>query len=165
MQEAVLMATGFGTAAAQSSERIAHVNERLAVSKMVAATRARTGAQWFYWIAVLSVINFLILDGKLRFGVGLGFTPVIHGLVNRAGSTGHVLDIVMNACAAGAFFTFGYFATKARKWAFLVGMALYLMDGLLLVTVRDILGIGFHTYALYGISRGLAAAKQVQIHV
>jgi hypothetical protein len=165
MQEAVLMVTGIGTGVAQSSERIAHVNERLAVSKMVAATRARTGAQWFYWIAVLSVVNFMILDGKLRFGVGLGFTSVVHGLVNRAGSTGHVLDIVINACAAGAFIIFGYFATKVRKWAFLLGMTLYLMDGLLLVTVRDILGIGFHTYALYAISRGLAAAKQVQVQV
>jgi hypothetical protein len=159
------MATGFGTAVAQSSERIAHVNERLAVSKMVAATRARTGAKWFYWIAALSMINFLILGGKLRFGFGLGFTSVVHGLVNRAGSTGHVPDIVINACAAGTFITFGYFATKARKWAFLLGMTLYLMDGLLLVAVRDILGIGFHTYALYAISRGLAAAKQVQIQV
>ena len=159
------MATGLGAAAAQSSERIAHVNERLAVSKMVAATRARTGAKWFYWIAALSVINYLVLGGKVHFGVGLGLTSLVHGLAKRPGSTGHVLDIVINACAAGLFITFGYFATKARKWAFLLGMALYLADGLLLVALRDILGVGFHTYALYAISRGLAAAKQVQVQV
>jgi hypothetical protein len=159
------MATGLGAVAAQSSERIAHVNERLAVSKMVAATRARTGAKWFYWIAALSVINFLVLGGQLHFGVGLGFTSLVHGLAKRAGSTGHVVDIVINACAAGVFITFGYFATKVRKWAFLLGMALYLADGLLLVALRDILAVGFHTYALYAISRGLAAARQVQIQV
>jgi hypothetical protein len=158
------MATGLGAVAA-SSERIAHVNERLAVSKMVAATRARTDARWFYWIAALSAINFFILDGKVHFGVGLGLTSVVHGFVKRAGNAGHVLDIVINACAAGVFITFGYFATKVRKWAFLLGMALYVVDGLLVVALRDILAVGFHTYALYAISRGLAAAKQARIQV
>jgi hypothetical protein len=110
------------------------------------------------------VINFLVLGGKLQFGVGLGFTSLVHGLAKR-GDTGHVLDLVINAGAAGVFITFGYFATKVRKWAFLLGMALYVADGLLLVALRDILAVGFHTYALYAISRGLAAAKQVQIQV
>jgi len=161
------MATGFGAVVAQSSERIAHVNERLAVSKMVAATRARTGAKWFYWIAALSIVNFLAVFFRetIHFGIGLGFTSLVHGFATRAGAAGSVLDIVVNALIAGAFVAFGYFATKARKWAFLLGMTLYLADGLLLVAVRDILAVGFHTYALYAISRGLAAAKQVRVQV
>jgi len=161
------MPTGFGTAALQSSERIAHVNERIAVSKMVAATRARSGAKWFYWIAALSIINSLIVYYGERFdlGVWLGFTSVVDSLVKRAGSAGSVLGIVSNALVAGVFITFGYFAAKAKRWAFLVGMALYLVDGLLLIERRHLLSVGFHTYALYAISRGLAAAKQVQIQI
>ncbi|HXY11605.1 MAG TPA: hypothetical protein VEI52_27470 [Terriglobales bacterium] len=161
------MAAGFGAVVAQSSERIAHVNERLAVSKMVAATRARTGAKWFYWIAALSIVNFLaiIYRGTFHFGIGLGFTSVVHGFAKRAGSTGSVLDIVLNGLAAGVFVAFGYFATKARRWAFLLGMTFYLADGFLLLAVRDILAVGFHTYVLYAISRGLAAAKQVQVQL
>jgi hypothetical protein len=161
------VATGFGAVVAQSSERIAHCNERLAVSKMVAATRARTGAKWFYWIAALSILNFLavIYRGTLHFGVGLGFTSLVHGLAKRGGGAVSILDIVVNGLAAGVFMAFGYFATKAKKWAFLLGMTLYLADGLLLVAVRDILAVGFHTYALYAISRGLAAAKQVRVQI
>jgi hypothetical protein len=160
------MATGFGAVVAQSSERIAHVNERLAVSKMVAATRARMGAKWFYWIAALSILNFLAVNrGTIHFGIGLGFTSLVHGFAKRSGGTGNVLDIVVNGLVAGVFIAFGYFATKAKRWAFLLGMTLYLADGLLLVAVRDILAVGFHTYALYAISRGLAAAKQVQVQL
>ncbi|HXW90359.1 MAG TPA: hypothetical protein VEK33_07410 [Terriglobales bacterium] len=161
------MPTGFGTAALQSSERIAHVNERIAVSKMVAATRARTGAKWFYWIAVLSIINSLIVfyGEKFDLGAWLGFTSAVDALVKRAGSAGSISGIAINALVAGVFITFGYFATKAKRWAFLVGMALYLVDGFLLIERRHLLSVGFHTYALYAISRGLAAAKQVQIQI
>jgi hypothetical protein len=161
------MPTGFGTAPAQSSERIAHVNERLAVSKMVAATRARSGARWFYWIAALAMVNSLVVyfGERFDFGARLGFASLADTLVKRAGSAGTVLDIVINGVVAGVFISFGYFAAKARKWAFLLGMALYLADGLLLIERRHILSLGFHTYALYGISRGLAAAKQVQIQI
>jgi hypothetical protein len=158
------MATGFGTALAQSNERVAQVNERIAVSKMMAAARTQAGAKWFYWIAGLSMINSMVVifGGSFHFVIGLGITSVVDALARRAGSFGSFLDVIINGFAAGAFVLFGYFAAKAQKWAFLLGMGLYAMDGFLLLGVKDILSVGFHAYALYAISRGLTAAKQIQ---
>jgi len=158
------MATGFGTALAQSSERAAQVDQRIAVSRMVAAARARAGAKWFYWIAALSIINSIVViaGGNSHFVVGLGITSVVDAFAKRVGSAGSVLDVIINGFVAGVFVVFGTFAVKAQKWAFLVGMTLYVLDGLLLLRLRDFLGVGFHAYALYAIYRGYTAAKQVQ---
>jgi hypothetical protein len=159
------MATGLGTALAQSSERAAQVDQRIAVSRMVAAARARAGAKWFYWIAALSMINSIavIAGGNFHFVVGLGVTSVVDAFAKRVGSAGSVLDIVINSFVAGLFVLFGTFAVKAQRWAFLAGMTLYALDGLLLLGVKDVLGVGFHAYALLAIYRGYTAAKQVQV--
>ena len=158
------MATGFGTALAQSSERAAQVDQRVAVSKMVTAARARAGAKWFYWIAGLSMINSIVVmtGGNFHFVVGLGITSVVDAVAKRLGSRGSVLDIVINGCMAGVFVLFGTFALKMQRWAFVVGMALYAIDGLLLLSVRDILGVAFHAYVLFALYRGFTAAKMVQ---
>jgi hypothetical protein len=161
------MATGFSPAFAQSSERVAQVNERIAVSKMVAAARARAGAKWFYWIAGLSMINSLVVirGGSLHFVIGLGITAVVDGLAKRVGSAGSVLDLTINAFLAGLFIMFGTFAVKAKKWGFLVGMTLYALDGLLLIRVKDFLSVGFHAFALYAIYSGYRSAKLVQVSI
>jgi len=159
------MATGFSPAFAQSSERIAQVNERIAVSKMVAAARARAGAKWFYWIAGLSMVNSIVVftGGNLHFVVGLGITSAVDGLAKRVGGTGSVLDMIVNGFAAGVFIFLGIFALKSQKWAFVLGMMLYGVDGLLLLRLKDYLGVGFHAVALYCIYSGYRSAKQVQV--
>jgi len=153
-----------GMAPAASSERAQQVNERIAVSKMVAAARSRAGAKWFYWIAGLSVINsvMVVSGGSLHFVVGLGITSVVDAAAKRVGSAGTVLDVVINGFVAGVFVLFGMFAAKSQKWAFVLGMALYAADGLLLLSVRDFLSAGFHAYVLYAIYRGFTAAQQIQ---
>ena len=158
------MATGFGTAMAQSSERAAQVDQRMAVSKMVTAGRARAGAKWFYWIAGLSMINSIVVmtGGNLHFVVGLGITSVVDAMAKRVGTAGSVLDLIINGCMAGVFALFGTFALKMQRWAFVVGMALYAVDGLLLLSVRDFLGVAFHAYVLFALYRGYTAAKQIQ---
>ena len=153
-----------GMAPIQANERAQQIDQRAAVAKMVIAARARAGAKWFYWIAGLSMINSLaVMSGtNFHFVVGLGITSVVDVMARQAGSMGSVLDIVINGFVSGAFVLFGYFAVKAQKWAFLVGMGLYALDGLLLLAAKDYLGVGFHAYALFAIYRGLQAAEQVQ---
>lgn len=131
---------------------------------MLAAARVRGGAGWFYWIAGLSLINsaVVIFGGNFHFVIGLGMTAVVDALAKQVGSAGTVLDIVINGFIAGIFFLFGSFARKAQKWAFAVGMAIYALDALLLLMVKDILSVGFHAYALYAIYRGFSAITQMQ---
>jgi len=158
------MATGFGAALAQSSERAAQVNERIAVSKMMAAARAKTGARWFYWIAGLSMINSIVMitGGNLHFVVGLGITSVVDAMAKKVGSAGSVLDLIINGFVAGIFVLLGTFAVKVQRWAFVLGMALYAIDGLLLLGVKDFFSVAFHAWALYAIYRGYTAAKMIQ---
>ncbi len=134
----------------------------VAPARVVAGARVRAGANWFYWIAGLSLVNSLVVifGGQFHFVVGLGITSIVDELAKGVGSAGTVLDLVINGTVAGIFFLFGSFAGKSHKWAFLVGMVLYGLDGLLLLLARDILSIGFHVYALYAISRGLTAVDQ-----
>jgi hypothetical protein len=153
-----------GMAPVQANERAQQVDQRAAVAKMVTAARARAGAKWFYWIAGLSMVNSLavISGSNFHFVVGLGVTSVVDAMARQVGGMGSVLDIVINGFVSGAFALFGYFAVKTQKWAFMVGMGLYALDGLLLFGAKDYLGMGFHAYALFAIYRGLTAAEQVQ---
>ena len=133
------------------------------MAQAVALARVRIGAKWFYWIAGLSVINsaVMIFGGNFHFVVGLGITSVVDVMAKQAGAAGVLLDVTINGMVAGIFALFGYFACKAQKWAFFVGMALYVLDGLLLLTVQDFLSVAFHAYALYCIYRGLSQANVV----
>jgi hypothetical protein len=153
-----------GMAPAASVERTQQLNERSAVSKMVAAGQTRSGARWFYWIAGLSLINsaIVVTGGSVHFMIGLGITSVVDAAVKRIGSAGLMIDAALNGCIAGVLIMFGAFASKARKWAFIFGMALYTADGVLVLSARDYFGAGFHAYALWAIYRGYAAAQQMQ---
>jgi hypothetical protein len=131
-------------------------------AKLLAGARVRAGARWFYWIAGLSLLNsvLVIAGASLHFVVGLGVTTVVDALAKNLGSAGTLLDLAINGTVAGIFFLFGSFAGKSQKWAFIVGMVLYGLDGLLLLAFKDVLSVGFHAYALYGISRGLSAVDR-----
>ncbi len=130
------------------------------VAQATALARVQVSARWFYWIAGLSLVNsaVVIFGGHFHFVVGLGVTSIVDAMAKQAGSAGVVLDLIINGFVAALFFVFGSFASKAQKWAFVVGMGLYALDGLLLLTARDILSVAFHGYALYCLYRGLAAA-------
>ncbi|HKS73297.1 MAG TPA: hypothetical protein VJQ82_08875 [Terriglobales bacterium] len=132
-------------------------------AQMIAAARARVGAKWFYWIAGLSLLNSVVMlsGGNFHFVVGLGITSVVDAIAKGLGSAGSVLDIVINAFVAGVFCLFGYFACKLQKWAFFAGMALYVLDAVLLLWAQDLLGVAFHAYALFAIYRGLSALNQI----
>lgn len=127
--------------------------------------RGKSGADWFFWIAGLSLINSIILlaGGQWSFIVGLGITQIIDtiglGIAKEAGIIGNIIAFVFDALAAGIFIIFGIFSKKRYSWAFIVGMILYALDGLLFLLVRDFLSIGFHIFALYCIYGGFKANK------
>ena len=148
---------------ASAGTGLARVNEpsTVAPANLAAAARVRNGAKWFYWVAGLSLVNsaIVIFGGSIHFVVGLGITSVVDAAAKHLGSTGTVLDLVINGFVAGVFALFGRFALKSQKWAFITGMALYAADALLLLVARDVLSVAFHAYALYAIYRGLAAVE------
>ena len=122
----------------------------------------RSGGQWFYWIAGLSLINAVVAftGQEWRFIIGLGITEVVHQLAEESGGAG------MKAGLAGLvviaiFAALGQRAVRGSCWAFVVGMVLYALDGAIFLLVQDWVGVGFHAFALVVILRGYLAARQL----
>lgn len=122
----------------------------------------RSGALWFYWVAGLSVVNSLAsLSGQQwRFILGLGITQLADALAVHSGR-GLGAVAVMDAVIVGGFVLLGRFAERGRVWAFGVGAAIYALDGLIFVGLRDWIGVAFHVFVLVMTVRGLDAARRL----
>lgn len=124
-----------------------------------------SAASWFYVIAGLSVVNSLIaaFGSSIRFIFGLGITGVVDGIVTAMefGAAGKLIGLVVSIFLAGLFAIFGFLAKKRLHWAFLVGMGIYLLDGLLLLLFESYLSAAFHAYVLYRLFQGLSASRKL----
>jgi hypothetical protein len=125
-----------------------------------------SGARWFYWVAALSVINSVVAlaDGQWSFLAGLGITQVISGfalgLSAELGGAVTVIALALDLIVALIFVGLGVLAQKQNTWAFIVGMLIYALDGMIFLFVRDWLSLAFHAFVLFCIYRGLAANRQ-----
>jgi hypothetical protein len=126
--------------------------------------RAKSGAGWFYWIAGLSVINSIILmaGGSISFPVGLGITQFIIAIAISVGKGAQFIGLILNLIVAAVFIGIGAVAHKRHSWAFIVGLILYGVDGLLFLLIKEWLSIGFHIFAFIGILSGLKAANKLK---
>jgi hypothetical protein len=122
----------------------------------------RSGAGWFYWIAGLSLINaVLALSGQgWRFFLGLGITQLVQEVAEQSGGAG-VKAGVVGLAAIAVFAVLGHRAALGHRWAFVLGMALYGLDGCILLLAQDWVGAGFHGFALVMINCGYGAAKRL----
>lgn len=124
-----------------------------------------SATSWFYVLAGLSIINSLIavFGGTIHFIFGLGITGVVDAIVLalQAEALGKVIGLMFSIAIAGLFVIFGFLARKRMHWIYLVGMGVYLLDGLLLLAFGDYLGAAFHAYVLFRLYQGLAASRQL----
>jgi len=133
------------------------------------AAKANSGANWFFWIAGMSVVNSLVaaFEGQWSFIIGLGITQVFDAFAlvfgESAGSPGmaKTIALCLDVAVAFVFVLFGLFARKRMTWAFIVGMVIYAADGLIFLLVGDWLSIGFHVFALYFIFAGFNALREL----
>lgn len=154
------MGLGLGETQAASDPQAAY-------RMQVAAAQAgiKRGASWFDWIAALSIINSAIsfFNGTWHFVLGLGITEVIDYAAQHSGSSrGQVIGFVVTLGVAGFFWFMGRFAKQGQRWALILGMFLYTLDGLLLVLGQDWLSVAFHAYALFMLTKTFSAIKQYE---
>jgi hypothetical protein len=130
------------------------------------AARVKHGANWFYWIAGLSVVNTLVYvsGSNVAFLAGLGLTQLTDALVDVAIENGapaamKIVAVVFTLALVIIFALFGYFGGKRSSAAFLVGIVIYVLDGLLLLMLGELFGFGFHVFALIFIVRGFLACR------
>ncbi len=129
--------------------------------------RMNSGANWFFWIAVLSFITSIISisGGRWAFFLSLGITQVIDGIFNAVfeeiGTAGSVIAIVLDIFITAIFAAFGFLARAKQLWAFIVGGVLFFLDMGILLLATDVLGILFHGFALFCIFRGFQAGREL----
>ncbi|EEF58045.1 DUF4339 domain-containing protein [Pedosphaera parvula] len=129
----------------------------------------KSGADWFFWIAGLSLINtgVAVFGGGFRFFLGLGMSLAIDETAKVSGSTvGTVVGLILNLIVVGLFIFFGIFARKRHAWSFITGLVLYSLDSVLVLMFAfrfgvSFLAVAFHGYALFCIFRGLKAANEL----
>ncbi|MGH9949066.1 MAG: hypothetical protein ACRD6X_17990 [Pyrinomonadaceae bacterium] len=123
----------------------------------------RSGANWFFWIAILALVS-LFLFYYFDFAnhlVGLGMSEYVDA---KAAATGLESQrwgaIALGFGFAGIFAIFGYFARKGNDFAFILGMFVYVFDAVILLGYREIFAFGFHLFCLFFLFKGLLASRR-----
>jgi hypothetical protein len=146
------------------------VQVNLIQNRLSLESQFKSGVNWFFWIAGLSLVNSLIylFGGSLNFVVGLGATQLIDGFVTAlaqdlgGGMVVRVLGFGLDVFVAGIFVVFGILARKKQRWAVFLGMMVYLLDGFIYLAVGEFLAVIFHAWALYGLWRGQQAMQALE---
>lgn len=140
-------------------ERIQEERSSAIEEKLKIENRARSGANWFFWIAALSLINSIMTMTGSGWGfiIGLGITQIFDVMGTELGA--RAVTFGFNVFFAGVFVFFGVFARRRRNWSYIVGMIFYAFDGLLFLAAGDILSLGFHVFVLYWIFNGYRTNK------
>lgn len=129
--------------------------------------RFRSGANWFYWIAALTLVTSIIslTGGGWRFFLSLGVTQVIDAFAvlfsERFGEATKVIAIVLDIFITALFAGFAYLANKRQMWAYIAGMVVFLLDGVLSLLITDLLGILVHGFVLVMMIRGFMAGREM----
>ncbi|OYW16913.1 MAG: hypothetical protein B7Z55_13600 [Planctomycetales bacterium 12-60-4] len=132
--------------------------------------RGRGGANWFFWIAGLSLINTAVMHsgGDTHFVVGLGATLIVDVVAREVAAQQPDIKLVLTVVAIGfsvfcslIAVLFGWLSRKRILILFGLGMFVYLLDGLLFLLIQDWLSLGFHGYALFCMWGGLAAYREL----
>ena len=124
--------------------------------------RVKSGANWFYWIAALSVINSLsALSGSTwSFAIGLGFTGVLDAFVGSELLWLRLIGLGLHLWLLAAFIALGYTARR-RSGAFTIGMVVYGLDALLCLAFQVWMATALHAFALVSIWGGRAALRRL----
>jgi len=135
------------------------------------AQKYKSGANWFYWIAGLSLITSIITfsGGSWRFLISLGTTQVIDGIAAAlsaevGGSAPQFIALVLDVFLTAIFVLFGVFANKKLLWAYILGMAAFVIDGLVSLVIQDFVSVIAHVVVLIFMVPGfLAGRKMVEL--
>src|SRR5687767_3786222 len=120
-------------------------------ARHVTRTSVLHGADWFFWAAILSVINSLVVYyyNTPNTPIALGITQWVDGTTSGFNSSMTTSALIINILIAGAFAMFGLLARKGSDIAFVVGIFLYLIDAFLMIGVKDFFGFGVHLIVLF----------------
>lgn len=117
--------------------------------------RISSAARWFWWIAGLSVVNTVLTHtgSDVSFLLGLGFTLISDHVFKDYAPVAYAIDLL----CIGFFVGIGFIALRGYRWAFVVGLVIYVLDALIYLKFQDWLPLAFHVYASVMIITGIMA--------
>ena len=133
--------------------------------------QSQNSAKNFYWIAGLSFINSIItaFGGEFYLVMGLGSTLFVDyfavGMGLEAPEMAIVftgIALVVSFIASGIFALFGFLGAKGKSWAYIVGMAFYGIDTLIMLALQEWKGLIIHLFFMYALFTGLRALNQLK---
>ena len=121
------------------------------------------GANWLFLIGGLSVVNTvsLISGSTWIFLGGLGVTELAAVIAMRLGTTGQIVGLLINLWATAFFVVLGVFARKGQKWPFIIGMALYAADALVVLLLQQWIMILFHGFVFFRLYQGFSSCNEL----
>ena len=133
-------------------------------ARHVTRTSVLHGADWFFWLAILSVINSLIVYNynTPNTPIALAITQWVDGTTSGFNSSMTTSWLVTNILIAGVLAMFGVLARRGSDIAFVVGIFVYVIDAFLMIGLRDFFGFGVHLIALFFLVKGLFASRHVR---
>ena len=122
------------------------------------------GADWFFWIAILSLINSLIVFyyQTPNTPLALGVTRWLDGTTTGFNASMATGGLITNILVAVVLAVFGLLSRRGNDIAFVVGIFLYVIDSMLVIGLRDFFGFGVHLIALFFLVKGLLASRHVR---
>jgi hypothetical protein len=122
----------------------------------------RMGANWFFWIAILSVISSLLVwyYDFANHLVNLGINEYFAHKGDTGTNSGPMFALAMSFVFGAILAMFGYFARKGNDVIFILGAFLYFVDAIVLLGYREFFAFSFHIFALYFIFKGLLASRR-----
>jgi hypothetical protein len=133
-------------------------------ARHVTRTSVLHGADWFFWIAILSLINSLIVFyyQTPNTPLALGITRWLDGTTSGFNASMTTGGLVTNLFVAAVLVVFGLLARRGSDIAFVVGIFLYIIDAMLVIGLRDFFGFGVHLIALFFLVKGLLASRHIR---
>lgn len=124
---------------------------------------ARDGARWFWWVGGLSAVNTIITisGGQWNFFMGLGLTQVFDAFARGFGGALPWVALVLDIAVIIVFGVLGELA-QLKRVPYMIGMALYALDGLLVLAFQAYLAAAFHALGLVFMYRGYVALGRLQ---
>ena len=129
--------------------------------------RYKSGANWFYWIAGLSLVTSIITfgGGNWKFLISLGTTQVIDSIAlvlsEEVGSASKIVALVLDVFLTAMFVVFGVLANKKYLWAYIAGMAAFVIDGVVSLMIQDLIGVIAHVVVLVFMVPGFLAGRKL----
>ena len=133
-------------------------------ARHVTRTSILHGANWFFWLAILSAINTLIVYQYQtpNTPIALAITQWLDGTSAGLNPTMSNKSLIINLLIAGALAGFGLLARRGSDLAFVLGIFLYVIDAMLAIGLRDVFGFGVHLIGVFFLFKGLLASRHVR---